>query len=54
MMQWLNMGGFWQFVWPCYILTAVVVGLNIYFARRSLIDAKNAARRRVQSQGASR
>jgi heme exporter protein CcmD len=48
MMQWLSMGGYWPFVWPSYLLTLVVVILNVQFARRSLRDALSDARRRLQ------
>jgi heme exporter protein CcmD len=48
LMQWLNMGGYWPFVWPSYLLTLVVVILNVQFARRSLRDALSDARRRLQ------
>jgi heme exporter protein CcmD len=50
MMQWLSMGGYWPFVWPSYVLTLVVVILNIYLARRSLRDARSDVRRRLQMQ----
>ena len=50
MMHWLNMGGYWPFVWPSYLLTLVVMVLNIYLARRSLAAAKRDARRRAQLQ----
>ena len=50
MMHWLNMGGYWPFVWPSYLLTLVVMVLNIYLARRSLAVAKRDARRRAQQQ----
>jgi heme exporter protein CcmD len=50
MMHWLNMGGYWQFVWPSYLLTLFAVALNIYLARRSLATAKTEARRRAQTQ----
>ncbi len=26
MMDWLYMGGYWPYVWPCYLLTAAAVG----------------------------
>ena len=48
MMHWLSMGGYWPFVWPSYLLTLVVIALNIYFARRSLHNAVVDARRRTQ------
>jgi heme exporter protein CcmD len=47
MMQWLYMGGYWPFVWPCYLLTVAVIGLNIYLARRDFNDAVREARRRA-------
>jgi heme exporter protein CcmD len=50
MMHWLNMGGYWPFVWPSYLLTLVVIVLNIHFARRSLRGALAEARRRAQTQ----
>jgi heme exporter protein CcmD len=49
MLQFLQMGGYAVFVWPSYALTAVVVGLNIYWARRSLRDAQAQTRRRLAS-----
>ncbi len=47
MMQWLSMGGYWPFVWPCYLLTAAAIGLNIYLARRDFAAAVREARRRT-------
>ncbi len=43
----LAMGGYAVYVWPCYALTALVVGLNIILARRSLRLAQRDARRRM-------
>jgi heme exporter protein CcmD len=43
------MGGYAVYVWPCYALTAFVVALNIFWARRSLRLAKRAAQRRVSA-----
>jgi heme exporter protein CcmD len=51
MMHWLNMGGYWPFVWPCYLLSAATIALNVYFARRDFAAALREARRRVQSHG---
>jgi heme exporter protein CcmD len=51
MMHWLNMGGYWPFVWPSYVLTLFALALNIYLARRSLAEAKREAQRRAQAQG---
>jgi heme exporter protein CcmD len=50
MMHWLNMGGYWPFVWPSYLLTLFALALNVWLARRSLAAAKSEARRRAQSQ----
>ena len=41
------MGGYAVYVWPCYALAALVVGLNIVWARRSLRAARRDARRRI-------
>jgi heme exporter protein CcmD len=49
MMQWLWMGGYWPYVWPCYLLSAAAVGLNIYLARRDFNTALREARRRVSA-----
>ncbi len=43
----LAMGGYAVYVWPCYALTALVAGLNIILARRSLRLAQRDARRRM-------
>jgi heme exporter protein CcmD len=50
MMHWLAMGGYWPYLWPSYLLTLLVVLLNIYFARRSLREARAEVRRRLQMQ----
>ena len=47
MMQFLEMGGYAIYVWPAYALAALAVGLNVYWARRSLRDAQTDARRRL-------
>jgi heme exporter protein D len=49
MLKFLQMGGYARYVWPCYALTALVVGLNIHWARASLRAAKSEARRRLAS-----
>jgi heme exporter protein CcmD len=54
MLKFLQMGGYARYVWPCYALTALVVGLNIHWARALLRAAKTEARRRLASvKGAS-
>ena len=45
--QFFAMGGYAVYVWPCYALTALVVGLNIVWARRALRLAQRDARRRM-------
>jgi heme exporter protein CcmD len=45
--EWLNLGGYGQYVWPAYALTLVVVWLNIRWARQSVRDARTTARRRI-------
>ena len=51
MMHWLNMGGYWMFVWPSYLLTFAAIALNIQLARRDFRAAAQEARRRAQAQG---
>jgi heme exporter protein CcmD len=50
MMHWLAMGGYWPFVWPSYLITAVVLALNAGAARRSFHAAVVEARRRAQQR----
>jgi heme exporter protein CcmD len=47
MMKFLAMGGYARYLWPCYLLTALVVGLNIRWALSSLRAAQAEARRRI-------
>jgi heme exporter protein CcmD len=49
MLKFLEMGGYAVYVWPSYALTALVVGLNIYWARHSLREAQADTRRRLAS-----
>jgi heme exporter protein CcmD len=51
MMHWLEMGGYWPYVWPSYLLTLAVVWINILTARKSLREARRDAQRRLQRQG---
>jgi heme exporter protein CcmD len=46
----LAMGGYAVYVWPCYALTALVVGFNLAAARRSLRQAQLEARRRIEAR----
>jgi heme exporter protein CcmD len=49
MLKFLAMGGYARYVWPCYALTAVVVGLNIRWALHTLQRSNAEARRRIAS-----
>ncbi len=42
-----DMGGYAGYVWPSYVLTFVVVVLNIVWARRLLVRSREEARRRL-------
>ena len=53
MLKFLEMGGYARFVWPCYALTVLVVGLNIRWAQSSLRAARAEARRRLASAKAA-
>lgn len=56
-MEWLQMGGYAQYVWPSYALAVAAVLLNIRWARQSVRQAREEARRRIaitETDGASR
>jgi len=44
----LNMGGYAQYVWPAYGLTALVLVWNWWSARRSETEAQTSAKRRSE------
>ena len=48
MMHWLAMGGYWPYVWPSYLLTLLVLVLNVGSAQRSAQRARTDAQRRAQ------
>jgi heme exporter protein D len=52
--EFLDMGGYAAFVWPAYLVTFAVIGLNVIWARRALARARIAASRRLAAQGESR
>ena len=54
MRAFFDMGGYAAFVWPAYLVTLVVVVLNIVWARRALARSRAEARRRLQMQGEGR
>jgi heme exporter protein CcmD len=47
LLQWLSMGKYAVYVWSSYGLTLLAVILNIYWARRSVREARELARRRL-------
>jgi len=53
MKEFLDMGGYAAFVWPSYVLTVGVIALNVFWARRALARAQEAARRRLAARGES-
>jgi heme exporter protein D len=44
----LHMGGYAEYVWPAYGLTAAVLVWNWWSARRSELEAQVSARRRTE------
>ena len=50
----LQMGGYAEYVWPAYGLTALVLLWNWWSARRSETDAQAAARRRIERASQAR
>ena len=50
-MEFLQMGGYAQYVWPSYVITFAVVVLNIIWARRALARSQLEALRRLQARG---
>ena len=45
--EFFDMGGYAAYVWPSYVLTLVVVVLNIVWARRLLAKSREEARGRL-------
>ena len=50
MMRFLDMGGYYPWVWPSFAVTLAVMGLTVYWARRLLAQARRTALRRLQMQ----
>jgi len=48
MAEFLHMGGYAQFVWPSYVLTFLIIALNIWGAVRMHAQARDKALRRLQ------
>lgn len=51
MSEFLQMGGYAQYLWPAYAVTFVAVLLNVAGARRALRRARDEARRRIAISG---
>lgn len=51
MTSFLDMGGYWPFVWPAYAVTLAVMALNIVWARRLLRRSRKEALRRLAIGG---
>ena len=49
-----DMGGYAPYVWPSYGITFLVLGLNVWWARRALAQARQAARRRIAMRSEDR
>lgn len=47
MRAFLDMGGYWAYVWPSYAVTFTVVALNVAWARRLLERSRREALRRL-------
>ncbi|HJS89834.1 MAG TPA: heme exporter protein CcmD [Steroidobacteraceae bacterium] len=50
-MSFLDMGGYWPYVWPAYALTLTVMVLNVVWARRLLGRSRKEALRRLSIGG---
>ena len=50
-MAFLDMGGYWPYVWPAYALTLAVMVLNVVWARRLLQRSRQEALRRLSIGG---
>ena len=51
MMHFLEMGKYARYVWPAYGIVFTVTVLNVLWARRLLVRARNEARRRLAMLG---
>jgi heme exporter protein CcmD len=49
--EFLSMGGYGAFVWPCFLLTGAVLAWNVIAARRLHADARRQALRRLDAAG---
>ena len=54
MIAFLDMGGYWAYVWPAYALTLTVVILNVVWARRLHQRSREEALRRLSIGGSDK
>ena len=54
MSEWLRMGGYGAFVWPCMALAVAVLAWNVAAARRRHANARERALRRAAPGKAAR
>jgi len=47
-MAFLDMGGYWPYVWPSYAVTLAVMALNVIWARQLLQRSRKEALRRLE------
>jgi heme exporter protein CcmD len=47
-MAFLDMGGYWPYVWPSYAVTLAVMALNVVWARQLLKRSRKEALRRLE------
>jgi heme exporter protein CcmD len=49
MSEFFAMGGYGAFVWPCFLLAALVLGWNVVAARRLHASARRRALQRLEA-----
>jgi len=49
-----SMGGYARYVWPCFALAGVILGWNLWSARRYRVAAQLRARRALEAADADR
>lgn len=54
MIEFLQMDGYARYVWPSYVITLAIVVLNVVWARRSFVRAREDARRRLMASSEAR
>ena len=52
MSDFLHMGGYGAFVWPCFVLAGIVLAWNVAAARKLHAEARERVLRRAAGKGA--